>query len=64
MTRRFPLHVHVSTLFLVLILIVGALLATVNHRMSRQVMTDVANDLMLRNPRQILGIGSAYQPIA
>ena len=25
---------------------------------------DVANDVMLRNPRQILGIGSAYQPIA
>ncbi|HEX5389887.1 MAG TPA: HD domain-containing phosphohydrolase [Burkholderiaceae bacterium] len=54
MTRRFPLHVHVSTLFLVLILVVGALLATVNHRMSRQVMTDVANDLTERISRETL----------
>jgi HD-GYP domain-containing protein (c-di-GMP phosphodiesterase class II) len=54
MTRRFPLHVHVSTLFLVLILIVGALLAAVNHHMSRQVMTDVANDLTERISRETL----------
>ncbi|WP_255408167.1 hypothetical protein [Macromonas nakdongensis] len=40
--KRFPLQVHVSTLFLLLILVVGAALAAVGHWMSTRMMTGVA----------------------
>lgn len=53
--KRFPLQVHVSTLFLLLILIVGGALALVGQRMSVQMMTDVADDLTHRITREVEG---------
>ncbi len=53
--KRFPLQVHVSTLFLLLILIVGGALALVGQRMSVQMMTEVADDLTHRITREVEG---------
>lgn len=55
MTRHYPLHVHISTLFLLLLLIVGGSLAAVSYTMSRDVLETSAEDLTQRISRETLG---------
>lgn len=55
MKRHYPLHVHISTLFLLLLLIVGGSLAAVSYTMSRDVLETSAEDLTQRISRETLG---------
>ncbi|MCW5603679.1 MAG: hypothetical protein KIT18_03910 [Burkholderiales bacterium] len=55
MTRHYPLHIHISVLFLVLLLIVGGLLAAVGYKTSRELLESSAEDLTLRISRETLG---------
>lgn len=48
MKRRYPLHIHISTLFLVLMLVVGGLLAAVGYKLSRDMLENAAEDLVQR----------------
>ncbi len=48
MTRRFPLHVHISTLFLVLILLVGGVIGGLGLKISRDILESTANQLDAR----------------
>ncbi|MBX3664385.1 MAG: phosphohydrolase [Burkholderiales bacterium] len=48
MKRRYPLHIHISTLFLALLLAVGGTLAAVSYKMSRGILESSADDLTLR----------------
>ena len=48
MKRRFPLHVHISTLFLTLILIVGGVIGGLGYKISRDILETTASDLSAR----------------
>ncbi len=48
MTRNFPLHIHISTVFLLLILVVGGAIGMVGYRISQQMLEATADDLTLR----------------
>ena len=45
MKRHFPLHVHISTLFLTLILIVGGVIGGLVYKISRDILETTASDL-------------------
>jgi HD-GYP domain-containing protein (c-di-GMP phosphodiesterase class II) len=55
MTRRYPLHIQISTLFLLLLLIVGGSLAAVSYKASRDMLETSAEELSLRISRELLG---------
>lgn len=55
MKRRFPLHVHISTLFIVLILLVGGVIAGLGYRSSQEILATTADDLNTRIGRETLG---------
>ena len=55
MTRRFPLHVHISTLFIVLILLVGGVIGGLGYRSSQEILATTAADLNTRIGRETLG---------
>ena len=48
MKRIFPLHIHISTLFLLLIVLVGGLIGGVSFKFSRDMLTSTAADLTQR----------------
>ncbi|NJD36277.1 MAG: HAMP domain-containing protein [Betaproteobacteria bacterium] len=48
MKQKFPLHIHISTLFVVLILLVGSIIAGVGYKLSREMLQSTANDLIGR----------------
>ena len=48
MTRRFPLHVHLSTLFLTLTLLVGGVIGWLGYQVSREILDSTAGDLEQR----------------
>ena len=48
MTRRFPLHVHLSTLFLTLTLLVGCVIGWLGYQVSREILDSTARDLEQR----------------
>ncbi len=48
MKRKFPLHIHISTLFLVLILLVGGIIAGIGYKLSREMLQATANDVIVR----------------
>ncbi|MGE0110103.1 HD domain-containing phosphohydrolase [Aquabacterium sp.] len=52
MRANAPLHVHVSTLFMVLILVVGSLLGFVGYRMADRLISSVSADLAQRISRE------------
>lgn len=54
MKRRFPLHVHISTLFLALILILGGVIGTLSYQASREILETTASDLSTRISRETL----------
>ena len=55
MKRRFPLHVHISTLFIVLILLVGGVIGGLGYRSSQEILATTAADLNTRIGRETLG---------
>ena len=54
MKRRFPLHVHISTLFVVLILLVGGIIGGLGYKISREILETTASDLSTRISRETL----------
>ena len=54
MTRRFPLHVHISTLFIALILLIGSVIGGLGYRVSREILETTAGDLNARIGRETL----------
>ena len=48
MKRDYPLHIHIATLFLLLILLVGGLITAVGYRLSSDMLTTAANNLSRR----------------
>ena len=54
MKRRFPLHVHISTLFLTLILIVGGVIGGLGYKISHNILETTASDLSTRISRETL----------
>jgi HD-GYP domain-containing protein (c-di-GMP phosphodiesterase class II) len=51
-TRRFPLHIHITTLFLAVILLVGGIIAGVGFKLSRDMLETTATDLIDRIGRE------------
>ena len=54
MKRRFPLHVHISTLFLALLLIVGGLIGGLGYTISRDILRSTADAMSTRIGRETL----------
>ena len=54
MRRRYPLHLHISTLFLALILVVCGVLGGIGYRLSSDLIEESASDLTSRINRQAL----------
>ena len=52
MKRRYPLHVHIAVLFVVLILVVGGLLAWIGFQNSRSILEQGAQALSERIGRE------------
>ncbi len=48
MKLKYPLHIHISTLFLALILMVGGMIAAVGFKLSREMLQSTANDIIQR----------------
>ncbi len=55
MTRRFPLHVHISTLFIALILLVGGVIGGLGYRISSGILETTASELNARIGRETVG---------
>ena len=55
MRRHYPLHIQISTLFLLLLLAVGGSLAAISYKTSRDMLESSAEDLTLRISREIQG---------
>jgi len=54
MKRNFPLHVHLSTLFLIISLSTGGIIAAVGYKMSYDMLESSASELTLRVSREVL----------
>ena len=52
MRRRYPLHIHISTLFLALIILVGGLIGGLGYQQSREILQTSASDLTTRISRE------------
>ena len=48
MNRDYPLHIHISTLFLIVIVIIGGLIGGVGYKLSSDTLTSAADDLARR----------------
>ena len=55
MKRLFPLHIHISTLFLLLLLLVGGLIGFFGYHSSRNMLETAAEDLTRRIAHETLG---------
>jgi HD-GYP domain-containing protein (c-di-GMP phosphodiesterase class II) len=55
MKRRFPLHVHISTLFIALIVLIGGVIAGLGYKNSRDMIESSAEELNVRISRETLG---------
>jgi hypothetical protein len=55
MKRRLPLHVHISTLFIVLILLVGGVIGGLGFKISRDILETSASELNTRIGRETVG---------
>ena len=51
--RHFPLYIHISSLFLVLILLIGGSIGWVSYKLSREIIETTADDLTGRVNREI-----------
>ncbi len=54
MTRRLPLHIHISTLFLILLLVVGSIIGGLGYTISRDILKSTASELSARIERTTL----------
>ena len=54
MKFRFPLHIHISTLFLILILLVGSVIGGLGYTISRDILQTSSNALSARISQQTL----------
>ena len=54
MKRRFPLHIHISTLFAILLLIVGSVIGGLGYTISRDILKSTSNVLSSRIGRETL----------
>ncbi len=54
MKRRFPLHIHISTLFLILLLLVGGAIGGLGYTISRDILSSTSNTLNSRIAREAL----------
>ena len=54
-SRQYPLHIHVSTLFLALIMVLGAMLLGIGYVTSRDLINGMADDLTERISRETAG---------
>ncbi len=52
--RRYPLHIHISTLFIGLILIGGSVITVIGYRLTSQMLESAATDLVQRINRETL----------
>ncbi len=52
MTRRFPLHVHISTLFLLLILVLGSLVGVLGYSAASKILKSSASEMNSRIGRE------------
>ncbi len=52
MPRRFPLHTHISTLFLALLLIIGGVIGSLGYKISGDILSSTASELSLRIGRE------------
>jgi hypothetical protein len=48
---RFPIHVHISTLFLILLLVVGGIIGSLGYQISRDILRSMAGELSGRIER-------------
>lgn len=55
MTRRFPLHVHISTLFIAVILLVGSVIGGLGYTVSSGILETTASELNARIGRETVG---------
>ena len=55
MKHRFPLHVHISTLFLILILLIGSVIGGLGYKISRDILETTASELNARISRETVG---------
>ena len=55
MKRRFPLHVHISTLFVSLFLLIGGVIAGLGYKNSRDMIENSAEELVMHIGRETLG---------
>ncbi|UTW07425.1 HD domain-containing phosphohydrolase [Pseudomonas benzenivorans] len=62
--RRFPLHVHISLLFTLLLLLTGTVLGVFNHRQTTQIIFDSSARLFTQIQQNVqLDLEHTYQPI-
>jgi HD-GYP domain-containing protein (c-di-GMP phosphodiesterase class II) len=54
MKRRFPLHIHISTLFVILVLLVGGAIGGLGYKNSQEMIENSAEDLIMRISRETL----------
>ncbi|MGA0023359.1 MAG: HD domain-containing phosphohydrolase [Burkholderiales bacterium] len=54
MRRRYPLHIHITTLFLLLLLLVGGLIGGFSYKLSRDMLETAADDVTQRIVREML----------
>lgn len=52
MTRRYPLHIHISTLFIALILAVGSIIGWLGYKFSSDILENSAQELNARISRE------------
>jgi len=55
MRRRYPLHIHITTLFLIQILLVGGLIGGFSYKLSYEMLESAADDVTQRMVREMLG---------
>lgn len=55
MKFKFPLHIHLSTLFIVMTLVISGVIAGVGYQMSYEMLETSAQDLTQRASREIAG---------
>ncbi|MGF0242614.1 HD domain-containing phosphohydrolase [Rhodococcus sp. IEGM1300] len=62
--RRFPLHVHISVMFTVLLLLTGVVLGIFNYRQTTQIILSSSEKLFERIEQDVrLDLHTTYQPI-
>ena len=63
--KRFPLHIHIATLFSILVLAIGGILAWVSYRQISDLTFETTETLFIKTVRQLeLHYQKEYRPVA